>query len=715
MPVNYNVAQEQFERYCYYRDNGHLDFVAKANKCDNYFAGQQWDPATLNKLKAQRRPALTINKTLATMATVFGEQLEARADVAFLPMRDGSEETASALNKVFIQIANNNMYQWRESEMAADGFVTSRGFLDVRVAFNDHMQGEVVIRKRNPRNVLIDPEGEEYDPDEWKGVMLSKWLSPIDIALMYNEDDATYLKEKNGSEYMMGYDSIDRPGNFGGLMGDPTGYPDSMVDPAHRRIRVIEYQHKQLRMAWHIVDLRTGDMRALPKEWNERRVEDLIQKMRAQGVELGKTRKLVEQIKWTVTADNVVLFDDWSPYKHFTVVPYFPFFRNGNTIGLVENIISPQDLLNKTSSQELHVINTTANSGWKVKSGAMQNMDAEELEQRGAETGLVVELDDVKNLEKIQPNQVPSGLDRLSFKADEWLKGISGVSDSMRGFDRADVAAKAIQAKQSAGSINLAKPFDNLMRTRHFVARNVLDLVQTYYNETRLIHITSGRDGASPAAEQLIINEPTPEGHIANDLTVGEYEVAVTTVPSRRTWEEGQFFEILKMREAGIPVPDQFVVEYSHLEKKQELLEAMSRTDPEADQLQMQMAQLEIQAKQVEIAAKAADARLKEANAKLAESRANSTLWDMTADEDPAVGQAEQQVLAAQQHADQIGLQHMKMQEELNLKRQQQEHGQRMDKVKLLIDARNKREQQQQQQQQKAADTTPKAKEASKA
>lgn len=47
------------------------------------------------------------------------------------------------------------------------------------------------------------------------------------------------------------------------------------------------------------------------------------------------------------------------------------------------------------------MVNTTANSGWKVKRNALANMTVDELEQRGAETGLVVELDDVSNLEKI--------------------------------------------------------------------------------------------------------------------------------------------------------------------------------------------------------------------------------------------------------------------------------------------------------------------------
>ncbi|WP_230685339.1 hypothetical protein, partial [Streptococcus pneumoniae] len=92
-----------------------------------------------------------------------------------------------------------------------------------------------------------------------------------------------------------------------------------------------------------------------------------------------------------------------------------------------------QELLNKTSSQELHVVNTTANSGYKVRSGSLTNMTPEELEQRGAETGIVIETngDPESDVVKIQPNQVPAGLDRISYKAEEHIKTISGVSDYM--------------------------------------------------------------------------------------------------------------------------------------------------------------------------------------------------------------------------------------------------------------------------------------------
>ena len=242
---------------------------------------------------------------------------------------------------------------------------------------------------------------------------------------------------------------------------------------------------------------------------------------------LGTTKKQVKRIKWLVTADNEVLHEAWSPYKHFTVVPYFPYFRHGQTIGLVENLIDPQEYLNKVTSQELHVINTTANSGWKVKNGALTNMTIEELEQRGAETGLVVELEDMDGLEKIQPNQTPSGLDRFSYKAEEHIKSISGVTDYQTGNAREDVSAKAVAMNQNAGARNTAVPTDSLQRTDFILARNILDMVQEYYTEPRIMNITSNR--LTGDTEEVSVNEPDPfTGAILHDLTIGEYDVIVS-------------------------------------------------------------------------------------------------------------------------------------------------------------------------------------------
>jgi len=615
MPVNDAIAQEQWVRFQYCRDRGHLDFIQKADKCDKFFVGEQWEVTDLNALTIARRPALTINKIISTLGTVMGEQIYNRSEILFRPAAGASPETAEALTKVWMQIAHNNQLPWRRSELFADGAIRSRGFLDVRLDFTDSMQGEVRIDNLNSKNVVIDPDAEEYDSDSWNDVFITKWMTPQDISVIYSEDDGEYLKDKDGSAFPYGYDSIERVRDrFGGVL--PLAGYYGVIEPhgVRRNVRVLDRQYRRLDKQLHFVDIKTGDMRPIPESWDRNKIASVLEKSQGQ---LSTTKKLVKRVRWTVTADSVVLHDDWSPYKHFTVVPYFPYFRYGRTVGIVENLIGPQEMLNKVSSQELHVVNTTANSGWKLKAGSLKNMSVEELETKGATTGLVLELDDINSAEKITPNATPQGLDRLSYKAEEHIKGISNVNDAMQGFSREDVAAKAIQTNSQRGSMNMTKVMDNLERSDFILARNVLDIVQEYYTEERLVNIT--HDDILKEPETLTVNQTDPTtGEITNDLTIGEYSIIISSQPYRASLEDSQFDQVMAMREQGVQIPDSVIIEASRLMRKAEVLKQMQGDvdSPEAQRkkaLEDRMHEAEVSTMEAEAIVKNADARLKAA------------------------------------------------------------------------------------------------------
>ena len=620
MPVNTELAREQCEAYEYARDNGHTHYLELSKRCNEYFAGLQWDPIRKARLDKRKVPALTINKILPTMAAVFGEQLDNRAEISFRPGKNGLQETADALTQVYLHVAQQNRLDWLETDVAADGFVTGRGYLDVRICYDDALQGEVKLSRLHPGNVLLDPDASEYDPDTWKSVFVTRWLTADEIEVLYSKADGAYLRSKNKSVYDLGYDFID---SMKGTFSRST-VRNAVTGNQHTRIRVLERQYRKLRLAQHFVDPETGDTREIPSDWSDERIAHIAQMAGVQVI-----KRPVVSIRWTTVADDVVLYDDWSPYKHFTVVPFFPFLRDGMTIGLVQNLLDPQDLLNKTTSQELHVVNTTANSGWKVKQNSLRNMTIQDLEERGAETGLVVELDAVDSLDKIQPNQVPTGIDQLGRKGDAFIKDISGMGDSVRGLDRADVAARAIEAKQVASLVNLATPLDNLTRTRHLLATRIIDLVQKFYTEERLINII-GTGPEQPGTEVRVNYYDEALGRIINDLTVGEYGVIVVTAPARQTYEDAQFDEAVRLRqELGVAIPDNFLIQYSHLGKKTELLKLLEKT-PESQAIEDEERRVDLLEREAAAEDLKASAALKQAQAVLALVRARGAAEDST-------------------------------------------------------------------------------------
>jgi hypothetical protein len=594
------------------RDRGHLDFVQKADKCDKYVIGEQWLQTDLNTLQLQRRPAITVNKILSTISTILGEQIYNRTEVLFRPSNGAPDGVAEALNKVWMQISQDNQLPWVRSDVFCDGIIRSRGFYDVRMDFADDMQGEVSIDLLNSKNVIVDPDAEEYDPDYWNDVFITKWLTWQDVAVLYNEEDAEYLRDFDVSGYPYGYDSIERVRDrFAGAipMGGYYGVGDRVGE--RRNIRVLERQYRKLDKQEHFVDVVTGDMRPIPLDWDRNRIAALLEKA---GGQISTVKKLIKRIRWMVTAGNVVLHDDWSPYKHFTVVPFFPHFRYGRTVGIVENLLGPQEILNKVSSQELHIVNSTANGGWKIEENSLVNMSVEELEVSGAQTGLVIEYKKgAQPPEKIQPNQTPTGLDRVSYKAEEHIKTISNVSDSMQGFDREDVAAKAIAYKRQQGSVNLTKVMDNLQRTDWILARNVLDLVQQYYTEERVIHVT--HEDVTREAERITVNQPDPStGAILNDLTLGEYNIVITTTPYRDSLEDSQFEQARALREMGVAIPDDVLIENSRLQRRQEIIKRMAG-DEAAAALKQRADEANVANLEADVQTKQADVLLKQAKA----------------------------------------------------------------------------------------------------
>ena len=639
------ITRIQWDRYERARDNGHLDYVEMAKKCDDFYQGNQWDGDDAAMLEAEGRPALTINTILPTINTVLGEQSSRRADIQFKPRRAGSNDVAHTLNKLYMQIADNNKLDWVEQQVFSDGLIMDgRGYFDVRMDFSDHVEGEIRIIAKDPLDILIDPDAKDSDPKTWNEVFESKWMTLDEIEELYGKDKADRLLfvAENGMSF--GPDSVEyqetRYGdteNMEAVFG--AGIPDEDEYRNVKTLRVVERQHKKLARATFFVDPNTGDQRQTPDAWSEGKSKKFAKKYN-----LMLISKVIRKVRWTVTCDQVVLFDDWSPYNEFTIVPFFCYFRRGRPFGVVRNLLSPQEQLNKIASQELHIVNTTANSGWMVESGSLVGMSSDDLEEHGAETGLVLEYARGTSPPlKIQPNQIPTGLDRIAQKAAANIKTISGVNDSMLGTDSAEVSGVAIQAKQNRGAVMIQVPLDNLRKSRQYLAEKILNLIQTFYTETRVIQVTNEEDPLKPR-EEMVINDTTPEGEVINNLALGEYDVVVSTAPARDSFDEVQFAEAINLRQVGVAIPDDAVVEYSHLAKKGELakrirvLTGQEPPSPEQAEIQAMQQQAAMQQMQLELAKLEAEVKKLQAEAAL-----NIAKVQDVSDVDPQIRMAELQ------------------------------------------------------------------------
>lgn len=594
------AARENWHRYQYGKDRGHIEYTEQAAKCERMYlgGGEQWSEADKAILTQQRRPFYEFNEIMPSVNSAVGYQIQNRMDIAFKPRGEkGDLLVATILSKVAMQIVDACMLHWHETQVFSDGLIEQRGYFDVRMSFDGNMKGDVVVTTLDPRDVVPDPDAKSYDPDKWGDVIVSRWLTLDEIEQLYGREarDKADASNDDGQDYGDTDDEVQR-NKFGSryLPGLYDAYGNEQ--DGLKRYRVLDRQKMVYEKTDCLVFLETGDVLVVDG-LSEESIEDAL----AHGAV--RAKRMRRRVKWAVTTYSATLHDSYSPYEHFTVVPYFAYFRRGKTRGMVDNGIGPQEALNKAVSQYVHIVNTSANSGWMVEQNSLTNMDTEELEDVGATTGLVLEYaKGTATPQKITPNQVPTGVDHLIDRATKALKDVT-VPEAMRGQQGPETSGIAIQAKQFASQQQLAVPLDNLAYTRQLLARRILKLVQRYYDSYRVFRITeTDPNTGRPREETLEINKFDPEtGSYLYDVTVGDYDVVITEQPMQITFENSQFQQALEMRKAGIAIPDPTVIRYSALADKHEILESMQGNQPPADPtLEAKAALLQAQARQAD-------------------------------------------------------------------------------------------------------------------
>lgn len=658
------IAARNCARFREANSSRHKDFLKRAKRNNDFYAGEQWDPDDKKRLEAEGRPALTLNMVLSTVNAIIGEQLERKVELVYRPGLYGAEQTAFALNLITRSILSTCNFDECEEDVFADGVITGRGYYDVRMCFEKNLQGEVVISTEDPMDVIPDPESKSADPSAWNEVFISRWLTPDEIAARYGDDKAKAVLRC----YDAGTQAFDDNFEFfdDTFGGERNSTQDERDSRQIRRVRVVERQHYQMDKQLKLVDKTTGDMRPLPFGYDK---EDAALVAERYGLEL--VEHTGRRVRMTTSVDNVLLYDDWSLYRSFTIVPFFPYFRRGNPFSPVDNLVDPQKLLNKTSSQELHIVNTTANSGWVIQEDSLVDMDAEDLEQRGAETGLVLQYKrGYEKPDKITPNQIPTGIDRISQKAAGSIREISGINASMLGTARADQSGRAQEMSAARGQIQVSVLVSNLKRARKMVGRKILELVQDFYTETRYFKVVGNSImQGEETSEQVGINIPQADGTLLHDVTVGDYLVDVSFRPAGGTQSDKEFEEAMRLRELGVAIPDHVVVQQSNLTKRGEIAEFLKNSqgfgEPSPEQMQLEELQVEHQIRmlQKELEKVDADIEVALATAKEKMAKANSLEGFNQAqmelrklEEDRAIKEKELSLriaLAAQSHSNQ--------------------------------------------------------------
>jgi len=589
------TANNQWKRYMTALTRGHKSYETQAKINENFYlgGGRQWSDEDKKALDDAGRPWLEENIIFSTVNTVIGYQTQSRMDIAYKPREVDDQDISDLLSKLSMYITDKDKYPWKESTVFADGLIQQRGYFDIKMDFNENAYGDISIEVLDPLDVIPDPDSKSYDPDDWNDVMVCSWMTFDDIKETYGMAKWRDIENNMDYEPDFGHGSFEEERNKFGTINQYSAFYTDVTDIKHARL--ISRQYWKLQNREFYFNTLTGDLYPVPDN-----LKPTEKNKFAKDNDFEIIKKVTKRIRWTVTTRDVVLFDEWSPYDHFTVVPYFPYFRRGVTVGLVDNLIKTQEMLNKVYSQILHTVNTTANSGWLIEESSLVNMDVEDLEVAGSQTGLVLEYKRGQSPPaKIEPNQVPTGLKDLVTSGVDLIRLISGVSETFQGGKGPEVSGTAIQSRVHQSAIQLAAPIDNLFRTRNMIAERILKLIQAFYTQERTFVIVGPEDNnGKKTNESLTINKDNPDdpSKLINDVTIGRYDVVIADVPTQITFQNAQFAQAIEMRKFGVMIPDAEMVRMSTLSRKNEIAKELEGgPSPEQQALQQQQQQLELQ------------------------------------------------------------------------------------------------------------------------
>lgn len=585
-------ALSNFARFDYCMSRGHRDYIDQADLCERFYlgGGLQWDPEAKAEMEdTERRPAEQ-NEIMQMVNTAIGYQIANRMDISVRPRGRGADDaSAQVFGKVIKQVADNTKLHWRETEVFADGMIRQRGYFDIRMSFESNAYGEIEIGTHHPNDVVPDPDSRSYDPSDWADVTLNRYYTLDQIEQTFGRK-ARRAVEVSGvaDEALNDTDGIVQNRSRFGMkaLGEFAYYSEVGDIAATTLYRVIDRQYRVYEPTLCAVYI-NGDIRAIPFATPEQ-----VRQYSADGALI--TKRMQRRVKWLVSTMSAVLFDDYSPYPWFTVVPFFPYFRHGQTRGLVDNSISIQESVNKGVAGIGCILNSVANTGFTVEQNSLTNMSVDDFKRDAAKNGLVLEYKrGSKEPKRLPPPQVPAGIFEYVNMQVSALRNSTGMDEALTASGPiGEQSGVAYQARQYAAQQKLAVPLDNLARTRHMLAQRIIDLIQMFMDAPQVLRIIETDPYGAEVSSELPINQPQlGEGGLVkwlNDLTVGEYDLVISEQPMQITFDNSQFEQLKALVDMGYTVPIGYAIRYSNLSEKSELAKAIEeasqqKPDPETE------------------------------------------------------------------------------------------------------------------------------------
>lgn len=486
----------------------------KAIESYGFVENEQWEEMDRQAIKNDSpfRPILTFNDILPIVRILSGIERQAKEDFKIIPRTGADIDSAKVMTECFRYVSDQNRWFYQRIRKSNDVNITGKGYVKVDIGYDDNVNGDIIMRRRNPLAVFEDPVHEEWDGSDRKWVGEGIWVT---------EDEAKELWPEFEDQIKVGdWLSSDNGGISPDLMGDKNADISLFLDNATKRVRIFDYWYKKREVVTLCVRLSTGDVEPATQD----KLDSYATMMPDEQADHRFIRRMATVVRVATFCNWILLQDKESPLPHnnLPICKYIGLQFYKDPYGIVEYLKDPARLKNKAISQGLNHLNRSANSGWL--NHATEGADPDILSKFGSAPGVNVNYKSVKP-EMIQPAPISAGHFTLAqFGADQ-IKQTSLVNAELQGSnDKRVESGVAIERRQQGGLVGNEDLFDNGLLGDLVVGPQVIACIQHLFTPERvhkIVENVSMRDQAGMAAMMLQQGQDKLPGWIDKALEQG--------------------------------------------------------------------------------------------------------------------------------------------------------------------------------------------------
>ena len=552
--------------------------VWRKDAIENYefTCNDQWSAADRAILEEEEKPCLTFNHVLPIINLLSGMERQNRADIKVFPRKGGTRIIADAFTSLVKHSVDLCHGDTEQSMQFVDGIISGKGWIKTDISFkNDKINGDLVMSRRSPFDIYDDPNADTYNLNESaKYIIECFWGDKEQIKLLYSKH----------AQDIENYKPQDEDLTVDGKVMKKSDKEDRT--PSDYKYRLKEVWWKSYKKQLYLIDGVT--MSFSPVHETQREVVKVLMEKERRLAENQKRRPryrtkeyVIEVLHVTTMLGDMILEDIEDPYHGMTLFPiqrFCPYWFDGIIFGVVEGLKDPQREINKRSSQMLHILNHTANTGWIVNESEQNTIDL--IEKEGSHPGVVVTWNQ-KEPRKIEPNKFPEGLFILKQDDEASMKKISGLNPDILGQgDKRTDSGVAILRRQRQGATISEPVYDNFRLSQRIFGETIIEMIRhsNVYSPAEVAHIMQDEKGVD--VEQLY--------KAMKSWAVGRYGYKVEVSPQMATMRMANLEILMNMANAGLPIPVDIIIENSDLPNKEEIAE---RVRQEAQRVQQEEAQ----------------------------------------------------------------------------------------------------------------------------